>query len=176
MEYKPDITEFPEGTEKNGQLGYTFLELLAVMALAVILVLATQGMMRNHKRFAIEETCVQRLNEIARLENIYRYSNDPTVNPEGTYGSFFELQNAGLIPDLFEEDDEKRHTVNAYVPHYILQIQRNHDDDESEPDAYNFFVVATPTRNNLGLKTFYMQEDGEVYWWWKMRPLEYQLR
>jgi type II secretory pathway pseudopilin PulG len=159
-----EISDPDASRARSDQVGYTFLEILAVTAIILILVLATQGMMRNHKRFAIEETCVQRLQEISRAEHVYRFSNDPTVNPESTYGTFFELQNANLIPDMYKQSDEKMHTVCAFVPHYRLDFVRSVADDEDEPDAYRYLVLATPLRNTLGLKTFYMQEDGEVYW------------
>jgi len=147
--------------------GYTLIEILGVSAIAVFLVLATQGMIRNYKRFTIEETAVQRLKELARAEHIYRYSGDITVNPKGTYGNFFDLQNAGLIPQIYVQLDEKRHTVNAFIPHYRLNFVRSAEERHKEPDAFRYLIEAIPLYNSaqtLGLKTFYMQEDGEVYW------------
>ncbi|MFH1677111.1 MAG: type II secretion system protein [bacterium] len=152
------------GTPENNQVGYTLLEILSVTAIIVILVLATQGMTKTYKRFAVEENCVQRLKEIARHEHTYRYSGDPTVNPNGFYASFFDLQNAGLVPDLYDQSDEKRHTVNAFVPFYQLNFMRSQEEHNLDPDAFRYFIEAAPLPNSMGLKTFYMQEDGEVYW------------
>lgn len=157
-------TRRAESLKKESQVGYTLIEIIGVTAIVVFLVLATQGLIKNYKRYAIEEMAVQRLKQLARAENIYRHSNDPTVNPEGTYGTFFELQNAGLIPAIYVQSDEKRHTVNAFVPHYQLDFVRSEELDNLEPDAYKYLIRAIPLYNSLGLKTFYMQEDGEVYW------------
>ena len=154
----------PNPAPENRQVGYTLLEILSVTAIIVILVLATQGMTRTYKRFAIEENCVQRLKEIARHEHSYRYSEDPTVNPDGFYGTFFDLQNSGFIPDLYDQSDEKRHTVNAFVSFYQLNFMRSQEEDDLDPDAFRYFIEAAPLPNSMGLKTFYMQEDGEVYW------------
>jgi type II secretory pathway pseudopilin PulG len=163
------VIEIPSNTEtrkrdRERQIGYTLVELLGVTAIMVFAVLATQGMTRNYRRFAIEETAVQKLKELARLEHIYRYANDPTVNPKGTYGTFFDLQNANLVADLYVQSDEKRHTVNAFVPSYELNFMRSSEEDTLDPDASRFMIEAIPLTNSLGLKTFYMQEDGEVYW------------
>jgi len=163
--------------ERKNQTGYTYLEILGVTALVVIVVLMTFGMTRNYKKFAIEETTVQRLKELARSEHVFRSTNDPSVNPEGTYGNFFDLQNAGLIPEIYAQSDERRHTVNAFVPHYRLDFVRNWEQTDLEPDAYQFNIIATPIypqsdevrdrglKTYGGLKTFYVQEDGEVYFW-----------
>jgi len=156
------MKEDTEKRERERQTGYTLVEILGVTALVVIVVLMTQGMMRNYKRYSVEEGAVQRLKELARVETIYRYSNDPTVNPEGTYGTFFELQNSGLVPQIYDEDDDRRHTLNAFVPHYRLDFVRSYEERNLEPDAFQFMVVAIPLYNSLGLRTFYVQEDGEV--------------
>jgi prepilin-type N-terminal cleavage/methylation domain-containing protein len=158
-----DIKEQTE-RDREHQVGYTLIEILAVMAIMVFAVLATQGMIRNYKKFSAEEIATQRLKELARLEHIYRFGNDPTVNPNGTYATFFDLQNANLLPELYEQSDEKRHTVNAYVPSYKLNFMRSAEEDNLDPDAYNFLIQAVPLTNSLDLKTFYVQEDGEVYW------------
>ena len=154
------------------QKGYTLIELLGVTTIMVLVVLAAQGMTRNYKRFAFEETAVQRLKEISRAENVFRFSNDPTVNPETAYGTFFQLQNAGLIPMVYDQSDEKRHTVNAFVPMYRIEYVRTEEDPlrpdkenvMEQLDKYGYLVRATPLTNSLDLRTFFMREDGEVYW------------
>jgi hypothetical protein len=149
--------------EPRNQTGYTLLEILGVTVLAVIVIMMAQGMISNYRRYTVEEIAVQRLKEIARLEHAFRYSNDPTVNPERTYGTYFDLQNAGLIPEIYVQSDERRHTIDAYIPNYRLEFMLNSEEPDAEPDEYQFLVVAIPLYNTLGLKTFYVQEDGEVY-------------
>jgi hypothetical protein len=156
-------TEDASSHECERQTGYTLVEILGVTILMVMVVLMTQGMVRNYKRYSIEEIAVQRLKEISRLENIFRHSSDATVNPEKTYGNFFDLQNAQLIPDSYAQSDEHRHTINAFVPNYRLEFMKNAEENDLEPDAFQYMVVAIPLYNSLGLRTYYMQEDGEVY-------------
>ncbi len=172
MELYFEKQELPPLPERPRQTGYTLIEILGVTAIVAIVVLMTQGMIRNYKRYAVEETAVQRLKELARLENIYRYTNDPTVNPEGVYGNFFDLQNAGLIAEIWDEDDERRHTVNAFVPYYRLDFVATEADlkefglganEEVKMDDDRFLIRAVPLYNSLGLRTYYVQEDGEVY-------------
>jgi Tfp pilus assembly protein PilE len=161
-----------EKESERVQRGYTLVELLGVTAIMVFVVLAAQGMTRNYKRYAFEETAVQRLKEIAKVENVFRFSNDPTVNPEGTYGTFFQLQNAGLVPMLYEQSDEKRHTVDAFVPNYRVEFVQTEEDPlrpdkenvAEQLDSFGYLMRATPLTNSLGLRTFFMREDGEVYW------------
>jgi len=160
-----------DGFDRRGPAGYTLIEILAVTAIAVILVLMTQGMIRSYKRYSIEEVAVQRLKELSRLENIYRHCNDLTVNPEGTYGSYFDLQNAGLVAEIYEQSDERRHTINAFIPFYRLDFVRSVEDlkefglkdEEVRMDPYRYLIRAVPLYNPMGLRTFYVQEDGEVY-------------
>ena len=180
-----DPMKIPEkrGHGRNRQLGYTLVELLGVASILVFLVLATQGLTLNYRRFALEETAVQRLKQLARAEHTFRFMNDLSVNPQSTYGSFFDLQNAKLIPAYYldgsgnqhavVDSDEKRHTVNAFVPYYKLNFVQNteehfmpgREDEFYPPDENGYLVRATPLPNPLGLKTFYMQEDGEIYWY-----------
>ncbi len=164
MDTERETYEIPESRDRGPQTGYTLIEILGVTALMIILVMATQAMMKFQKRFAIEETCVQRLKQLSRLEHTFRFSNDPTLNPEGTYATFFDLKNANLVPDFYEQSDERRHTVNAFIPYYRLEFMRNSKDDESEPDTFQYLIMAIPLRHTPELRTFYMQEDGEVYW------------
>ncbi|HEX9746201.1 MAG TPA: type II secretion system protein [bacterium] len=163
---RTDSEKLRETDTLSKQEGYTLIEMLGVAALMIILVLATQGMTKNFKRYSIEETASQRLKSIAQAQTMYRYSNDPVINPSNSYGTFLDLQNADLIPDFYEQDDEKRHTVNAYIPNYRLEFLRAEGEFESEPDQFRYFIRALPLYNSLKLKTFYMSEDGEVYWRW----------
>jgi len=166
--------ERDERRERDVQTGYTLIEVLGVSALIILAVLMTQGMIGNYKRFAIEETCVQRLKELSLHQHTFRHCNDPTVNVDGTYGTFFDLQNAGLLSEIYEQSDEKRHTVNAFIPHYRLNIMRSIEEEDLDPDAYRFLIQALPLYNTLGLKTFYIREDSEVYWFYL--PLLVEIR
>lgn len=165
MERSREIAAFDgEILESPDQNGYTLIEIIGVAVIMVIIVLATQGMTRNYKRYAIEETAVQRLKQLSQVQTMFRYSNDPALNQDGTYGTFLDLQNSGLIPELYEKDDVKRRTVNAFVPNYQLNFMRSLQENTLEPDKYNYIIEAVPLTNSLNLKTFYVQEDGEVYW------------
>ena len=81
----------------NGNSGYTLIELLGVTAIVVIAILATQGMLRNYKRFAMEETAVQRLKALAQAENTFRHSSDPGINRPGLT-ALFSILKLGLYP------------------------------------------------------------------------------
>ena len=163
----------PRLPETRRPAGYTLIEILGVTAIIILVVFMTQGMIRNYKRYAIEETAVQRLKELARLENVYRGSNDATLNPDSTFGTFFELQNAGLIAEFYVEDDDYRRTLNAFVPYYRLDFMSGIEDindigmgsqDEIEMDRFRLLIRAIPIYNYpLSLRTFYMNEEGEVY-------------
>ena len=179
MIHNDRMTEFdktdnlPRLPEMGQHKGYTLIEILGVTAIIIIVVFMTQGMIRNYKRYSIEETAVQRLKELARLENVYRSCNDPTVNADGTFGTFFELQNAGLIAEFYKEDDDYRRTLNAFVPFYRLDFMSSIEDindigmgsqDEVDMDRFRLLIRAIPVYNYpLGLRTFYMNEEGEVY-------------
>ena len=153
-----------DATESSCQSGYTLIEILGVAAIMVIVVLSVQGMTINYKRFTIEENTVQRLKQLSRYQTIFRNSNDPALNPDNSYGTFFDLQTAGLIPEIYDQSDERRHTVNAFVPNYRLEFMRSRQQDEVEPDQFNYLIMAIPLYNPMNLRTFFMQEDGEVYW------------
>jgi type II secretory pathway pseudopilin PulG len=161
--------ELPEIDAQPRQKGYTFLEILGVTTIMIIVVLMTQGMLHSYKKYSTEESAVQRLKELSRFEHAFRYANDPTVNPDRTYGTFFDLQNAGYIPEVYDQSDDRRHTTNAYVPFYRLDFVKSDEEDDLEPDGFQYLIRAIPLYNSMGLKTFYVQEDGEVYYhrfWW----------
>jgi len=161
--------DIPDYESLDRQKGYTFIEILGVTTIMVIVVLMTQGMLHSYKKYSIEESAVQRLEELSRFQHSYRSSNDPTVNPERTYGTYFDLQNAGYISEIYDQSDDRRHTSNAFVPNYRLDFVRSDEDDDQEPDGFQYLIRAIPLYNTLGLKTFYVQEDGEVYYkrfWW----------
>jgi hypothetical protein len=92
------------------------------------------------------------------------------VNPEGTYGTFGELQLAGYVPDDVVEDDVRAHTVSAFVPYYRINIVRSPTHILDEPDANGYYVIALPIPSRMHLRTYYMLEDGEV---WHSQGLRY---
>jgi len=178
MKKYEEIQDLPALRELKRPTGYTFIEILGVTAIMIIVVLMAQGMIRNYRRYSIEETAVQRLKELARAEHVYRHANDPTVNPDSTYGTFFDLQNAGLIAEIYAEDDVRRRTVNAFVPFYRLDFYAGAEDvndlgegsqDDIEMDSFRLLVRAIPLANSYGLRTYFMNEEGEVFFWGRGR-------
>jgi prepilin-type N-terminal cleavage/methylation domain-containing protein len=143
--------------------GYTFIELMAVSAIVLIVAAMAIGSASRLKRFAIEEKAVTRLKQLADAQERYRYSLDPTVNPEGTYATFEELQLTNYISEDYVEDDVSAHTVNAFIPYYQIEIARSPNNLLDEPDANNYYIVLTPLGTKGKLKTFYMLEDGEAW-------------
>jgi len=143
--------------------GFTVLELLAVTTIALIVVMMGASTISSTRRFSIEERAVQNLKQLADAEERFRFSSDVTVNPEGTYATFGELQLAGYVPADLVEDDVRAHTVSAFVPYYRINIVRSPNDPLNEPDANGYYVVALPIPSRMHLKTYYMLEDGEVW-------------
>jgi len=143
--------------------GYTVIELMAVSAIVLIVAGMAIGSASTIKRFSIEEKAVTRLKQLADAQERYRYSLDPTVNPEGTYATFEELQLSNFVLDDYVEDDVSAHTVNAFVPYYQIEIARSPNSLLDEPDANNYYIVLTPIGSKRNLKTFFMLEDGETW-------------
>ena len=143
--------------------GFTILELIAVTTIFLIVVMMGASAIGSTRRFAVEERAVGNLKELANAQERFRFSSDVTVNPEGTYGTFGELQLAGYIPRDVVEDDVRAHTVSAFVPYYRIQIYRSATDSLAEPDANGYYVVALPIPSRMHLRTYYMLEDGEVW-------------
>ena len=153
--------------------GFTIIEMLAVTTIAAILLVMAAGSIGNTKRFSIEERVIVKLRQLADLQERYRFSSDPTANPEGTYATFEELQLAGYIADDLEEDDVRAHTVNAFLPYYRLEITRSPNNPSDEPDANSYYIIAFPIPTRWNLKTYHMIEDGEV---WHSYGLKYYER
>lgn len=163
MKYEDLKIEPFELPVRENQTGYTLLEILGVTVLAVIVIMMAQGMIASYKKYSTEEIAVQRLKELSKFEHQFRYLNDPSVNPERTYGTFFDLQNSGMISDVYSQSDERRHTIDAYIPNYRLEFMKSAEETTLEPDSFQYLIMAIPLYNVMGLKTFYVQEDGEVY-------------
>ena len=152
--------------------GFTLIEILAVTAIALIVLLMGVGAVGNARKYSIEERAIIQLRQIADLEERYRFSSDPSVNPDGTYATFEELVLAKYIPADIEEDDVRAHTVNAFLPYYRLDIMRSPTNAVDEPDANQYYIVAYPIPTRFNLKTFHMIEDGEVWHSYGLRYFE----
>lgn len=145
--------------------GYTIIEVLFVCAVVVAIALMGMGSYKAQRRFGIEMTCVSKLKQLAQLQESYRDIGDPSLNPDGSYGTFFELQNAGLIPRIFSPEDNERHDVIPFIPYYKIEIYRSPQETTLEPSPSQYYVVATPIISAYKLRIFMMQEDGEVYYY-----------
>lgn len=152
--------------------GYTVIELMAVCAIVLIVTAMAIGSVSGIKRFSIEEKAVTRLKQLADAQERYRYSMDPTVNPEGTYATFAELQLANFIVDDYVENDVSSHTVNAFIPYYQIEIALSPNNLIDEPDANNYYIVLMPIGSKWKLKTFFMLEDGETWHAYGLRYYE----
>jgi len=156
----------------NRVRGYTIVELMAVSAIVLIVTTMALGSVSTIKRFSIEERAVTKLRQLADAQERYRYSSDPTINPEGTFASFEELQLTNLIANDYALNDIPSHTVNAFVPYYQLEIASSPNDTLDEPDANHYYIVLTPLETKWNLKTFYMIEDGEPWHTYGLRYYE----
>jgi prepilin-type N-terminal cleavage/methylation domain-containing protein len=167
-----------ESYEKTGSdcsakpSGFTLIEILAVTTIALIVLLMGAGAVGNARKYSIEERAIIQLRQVADLEERYRFSSDPSVNPDGTYATFEELVLAGFIPEDIEEDDVRAHTVNAFLPYYRLDITRSPTNSVDEPDANQYYIIAYPIPTRFNLKTFHMIEDGEVWHSYGLRYFE----
>ena len=152
--------------------GYTVIELLVVSSIVVILAVMALGSGSNMKRFSTEEKAVSRLRQLADAQERYKFSNDPSYNPEGSYATFDELQLGNFIPIDYVEDDVRQHTVQAFVPYYRLDILRSPSETDEEPDANHYYAVIYPIGARWELKTFHMLEDGEIWHTYGLRYYE----
>ena len=156
----------------NRVRGYTIIELVAVSAIVLIVTTMAFGSVSTVRRFSMEQRAVTKLRQLADAQERYRYSSDPTINPDGTYASFEELQLTNFIANDYELNDIPSHTVNAFVPYYQLEIARSPNDILDEPDVNHYYIVLTPLANKWNLKTFYMIEDGEPWHTYGLRYYE----
>ena len=118
--------------------GYTVIELVVVSAIVLIVAAMAVGSAKNIKRFSVEERAVTRLRQLADAQERYRYSQDPSVNPEGSFATFEELKLTNFIANDYSEDDIRSHTVNAFIPYYEVEIARSPHNLQEEPDANHY--------------------------------------
>jgi Tfp pilus assembly protein PilE len=147
----------------NNQNGYTILEMLFVCAIVVVVALMGMGSFKAQRRYGIEMNCVSKLKQISQFQESFRDIGDSSLNPDGSYGSFFELQNAGFIPSTYDIADTEAHEGEPFIPFYQIEIVKSPTGLTEEPDANQFMVIASPVGAPHKLRIFMMQEDGEVY-------------
>ena len=148
----------------KGNRGYTIIEMLFVCSIIVTIAMMGMNSYSKQRKFGIETVCVTRLKQIAQYQESFRDIGDPSLNPEGTYGNFFQLQNAGYIASTYSQNDTEAHNLEPFVPYYELLIVRSPAGLTEEPDRNQYYVTATPIGSPYkGLLYFVMQEDGEVY-------------
>jgi Tfp pilus assembly protein PilE len=143
--------------------GYTLVEMIFVCAIVLVVALMGMGTQKSVKKYAVEKQCVTKLKQIAQLEESFRNIGDPSLNPDSSYGTFFELQNAGLIPASYTATDSIARDGQPYIPFYNVEIVKSPTASTEEPDRNQYFIKAWPIDNPYRLKIFLMLEDGEVY-------------
>lgn len=147
----------------NNQNGYTILEMLFVCAIVVVVALMGMGSFKAQRRYGIEMNCVSKLKQIAQFQESYRDIGDSSLNPDGSYGTFFKLQNAGYIAPSYEIADTESHEGEPFISYYQIEIVKSPTGLTEEPDANQYMIIASPIGAQHKLRIFMMQEDGEVY-------------
>jgi len=160
-----DTYNLKKAVAVENDFGYTIIEVLFVCGIVVAIALMGMGSYKSQRKFGIEMTCVSKLKQLSQIEESYRDIGDPSVNPDSSYGTFFELQNAGLLPKLFSSEDNDLHDVVPFTPYYKIEIFRSPQEVTLEPSASQYYIVATPIPSTFKLRIFMMQEDGEVYYY-----------
>lgn len=144
--------------------GYTLIEMLFVCMIIVTIAMMGMGAYSQQRKFGIETVCVTKLKQIAQYQESYRDLGDPSLNPDASYGTFFNLQNAGFIPSSYVSTDNEAHNVEAFIPYYQIEIVRSPTGLTEEPDRNQYMVFASPVGSPYEKqRIFMMQEDGEVY-------------
>ena len=151
------------GSESDA--GYTIIEMMFVCGIIVTIALMGTGAYRAQRRYGIEMTCVTKLKEISQIQESFRDISDASLNPGATYGTFFQLQNAGLIPKIFSPEDNIEHTVIPFIPDYKLEIVQSPTALDEDPSSAQYMVLASPVISAFRLRIFMMQEDGEIYYY-----------
>jgi hypothetical protein len=145
--------------------GYTILEILFVAGIVVTIALMGMGSFKSQRRYGIEMTCVTKMKELAQVEESYRDLGDPALNPSTTYGTFYQMQNAGLIPKIFSPEDNVEHSNIPFIPFYKIEIVQSPTALDQVPSSAQYMIFASPAIPGFRLRIFMMQEDGEVYYY-----------
>lgn len=144
--------------------GYTLIEMLFVCMIIVTIAMMGMGAYSKQRKFGIESVCVTKLKQIAQYQESYRDLGDPSLNPNSTYGTFFNLQNAGYIASTYEATDNDAHDGEPFIPYYKIEIVRSPTGLTEDPDRNQYMVFASPIGSPYEKqRIFMMQEDGEIY-------------
>jgi len=150
---------------RENDYGYTIIEVLFVAGIIVTVAMMGMGSYKSQRKYGIEMTCVTKMKELAQIEESYRDLGDPALNPLATYGTFEQLQNAGLIPRIFSPTDNIEHTAIPFIPYYNIEIVQSPTALTEEPSSTQYMIFASPIVPGFRLRIFMMQEDGEVYYY-----------
>ncbi|MCG3152070.1 MAG: hypothetical protein GEEBNDBF_01358 [bacterium] len=143
--------------------GFSLIESVAVAAIIVIIAGLGMTVLPAMKQAQIQSRAVTRLKQIATWQENYRSSGDLGVNPNGTFASYVDLQNAGFIARDLVPDDTTGHGGSPFLRYYRLQIGRDIANMTVPPDGFNYAVVAEPVGAPGRLPILYMEEDGQVF-------------
>jgi len=152
-------------SSRENDFGYTIIETIFVAGIIVAIALMGMGSYKSQRKYGIEMTCVTKLKQLAQIEESYRDIGDPSLNPAQTYGTFYQLQNAGVIPRIYNPEDNIEHTGIPFIPNYKIEIVQSPTALNQEPSASQYLVFASPIFPDFRLRIFMMQEDGEVYFY-----------
>jgi hypothetical protein len=139
--------------------------MIFVAGIIVTIALMGMGSYKAQRRYGMETTCVTKLKQLAQIEESFRDIGDPALNPTAAYGTFFQLQNAGLISNVYVDSDNVQHTVVPFIPYYSIQIVQSPTALTQDPSSSQYMILATPIIDGFRLRIFMMQEDGEVYYY-----------
>lgn len=143
--------------------GFTMIETLATAVLVTII--ATMGLtiLPVMKRAQIQTRALAKLKELAAMQESYRNLGDLGLNPDGGYGTFENLQQAGYIAQDIAPEDDESHSNAAFLPYYKVSIGRSIVNMKIEPDPLGYALTAEPVGGPPGLSMLFMQEDGEIF-------------
>lgn len=143
--------------------GFSMMEVMVTAA--IITIIAGMGMtvLPALKRSSIQSRAVSKLKALATYQEDFRGIGDLGINADGSYGTFFELQNAGYIARDLTTDDSAGHGGSPFLPFYELQIGRDIANMTIEPDPFNYAIIAEPVGGPDGMPILYMEEDGQVF-------------
>lgn len=162
---KAMIHRIKKRIEAESSSGYTLIEVIIVASIVTLIAMMGMGAQKSVRKHSFERQCVTRLKQIAQYQESYRNIGDPSINPDGSYGTFFQLQSAGYIPVTYDVSDTPARDGQPFIPFYEVEIVRSPTAMNEEPNRNQYMVKAWPIENPFGLRVFMMLEDGEVYFY-----------
>ena len=132
---------------------------------ALLVLIAGMGMtiLPAMRRASIQTQAISKLKQLAKMEEDFHGLGDLGLNPDGTYGSYEQLQTANYIPADIVAEDNISHTAFAFLPYYKITIGRDVTKMAVPPDSVGFAIEADPVGGPPGLTSLFMEEDGEVF-------------